>query len=717
MADITEDETMIIQHNIQAMFNNRQLNIIGGEKTDSMRKLSSGYRINQAADDAAGLAISEKMRKQIRGLTQAVANAEDGISLIQTADGALTEVHDILQRMNELCVQAANGTNSATDRDYIQDEIDQLKTEVDRVATTTKFNEIYLLNGSIGKKTRYTATTTTSIPMNGMSLSQVNALDGLKLIYTEITHDVETNQSGEGSTGLSGAAYDELKRVLKQEIVPQAVSALVSTFPNAYGYLADSSIGIGLYVYDDANTDTLASVTLGASATSSGNGITASYLSYKLSVNIATLKDAGNNVDIAANRDALEVTIIHEMTHALMDEVLTNGMLGYGGGNNFDSSVEFPGWFKEGMAQAAAGGCFNGNDWVNGGLGITAATSNADISTILRDADNRLGTGTGASEYATGYLASMYLGYLANGGGTVSETGIRSGLDKIQAELKGSSTQAAKSLNEIIADYTSYNSIAAFENGFGDSSSAAFVSSLMGLIGTNGTGGLAADFSNQNGILPDAVLTPAIKLFEVDTDNGTVKNVYPADYPVFSGGTSSTSGTSGPDGSSGSGTGGNGSGSGNGGNNSGNGTGGNGTVIERYVTDNGKLRLQIGADANNGMIIRIDAMDTTEIGVRDVSVIAEGAAEKSIDMVASAIAKVSAQRSRLGAYQNRLEHTIKNLDNIIENTQAAEAQIRDTDMAKEMVTYSNTSILQQAGQAMLTQSNQMNQGVLALIAA
>ena len=117
------------------------------------------------------------------------------------------------------------------------------------------------------------------------------------------------------------------------------------------------------------------------------------------------------------------------------------------------------------------------------------------------------------------------------------------------------------------------------------------------------------------------------------------------------------------------------------------------------------------------MIIRIDAMDTTEIGVRDVSVIAEGAAEKSIDMVASAIAKVSAQRSRLGAYQNRLEHTIKNLDNIIENTQAAEAQIRDTDMAKEMVTYSNTSILQQAGQAMLTQSNQINQGVLTLIAA
>ena len=139
---------MVVQHNMQAMNANRMLNITTGAQSKSTEKLSSGYRINRAADDAAGLTISEKMRKQIRGLDQASTNAQDGVSAVQTAEGALTEVHSMLQRMNELAVQAANGTNSKeSDRQAIQDEIDQLTTEIDRVAETTKFNEIYLLKG------------------------------------------------------------------------------------------------------------------------------------------------------------------------------------------------------------------------------------------------------------------------------------------------------------------------------------------------------------------------------------------------------------------------------------------------------------------------------------------------------------------------------------------------------------------------------------------
>ena len=136
---------MVVQHNLTAMNSNRMLGITVGTLSKSTEKLSSGYAINRAADNAAGLAISEKMRKQVRGLTQASANAEDGISSVQTAEGALTEVHDMLQRMNELAVQAANGTNSADDRSYIQDEIDQITQEIDRVAETTKFNETNLL--------------------------------------------------------------------------------------------------------------------------------------------------------------------------------------------------------------------------------------------------------------------------------------------------------------------------------------------------------------------------------------------------------------------------------------------------------------------------------------------------------------------------------------------------------------------------------------------
>ena len=143
---------MVVQHNLSAMNANRMLGLTQASLSKSTEKLSSGYKVNRAADDAAGLSISEKMRKQIRGLDQATANAEDGISAVQTAEGALTEVHDMLQRMNELAVKASNGTMSADDRQTVQDEVDQLLTEIDRVAETTKFNETYLLKGDTEKK-------------------------------------------------------------------------------------------------------------------------------------------------------------------------------------------------------------------------------------------------------------------------------------------------------------------------------------------------------------------------------------------------------------------------------------------------------------------------------------------------------------------------------------------------------------------------------------
>ena len=138
---------MVVQHNLTAMNSNRMLGLTSTTQAKSTEKLSSGYKINRAADDAAGLSISEKMRKQIRGLTQASLNAEDGISAVQTAEGALNEVQDMLQRINELAVKAANGTMSENDRNYIQNEVDQLVTEIDRVSETTKFNETYLLKG------------------------------------------------------------------------------------------------------------------------------------------------------------------------------------------------------------------------------------------------------------------------------------------------------------------------------------------------------------------------------------------------------------------------------------------------------------------------------------------------------------------------------------------------------------------------------------------
>ena len=169
---------MVVQHNLTAMNSNRMLGITTKTQAKSTEKLSSGYKINRAADDAAGLSISEKMRRQVRGLTQASANAQDGISCVQTAEGALTEVHDMLQRMSELAIKAANGTNQSDDRSYIQSEVDQLIEEISRVASTTEFNELKLLKGSFaaGKELQVSADgngTNITITIKDMSATSI----------------------------------------------------------------------------------------------------------------------------------------------------------------------------------------------------------------------------------------------------------------------------------------------------------------------------------------------------------------------------------------------------------------------------------------------------------------------------------------------------------------------------------------------------------------
>ena len=195
---------MIVQHNLTAMNSNRMLGITTGSQAKSTEKLSSGYKINRAADDAAGLAISEKMRRQVRGLTQASANAQDGISCVQTAEGALAEVHDMLQRMNELAVKASNGTNTNDDRSYINAEVTALIDEIDRVATTTTFNEQSLLDGTFtGKSLQVGAEN-----QNEQRIS-ISILGVSKTILSIATVSVATQSSAEG-------AIDTIKAALKK---------------------------------------------------------------------------------------------------------------------------------------------------------------------------------------------------------------------------------------------------------------------------------------------------------------------------------------------------------------------------------------------------------------------------------------------------------------------------------------------------------------------
>ena len=388
---------MVVQHNLQAMNSNRMLGITTSSQSKVTEKLSSGYKINRAADDAAGLSISEKMRKQIRGLDQASANAQDGISSVQTAEGALGEVHDMLQRMNELAVQAANGTNSTSDRTAIQNEIKQLTTEIDRVAETTKFNETYLLKGDVKGSTK----TITLKP-----------------------HD-------------------------------------------------------------------------------------------------AGLKGSMGEVDMKATQPEVKFTVPK----------------------------------------------LNVSDTVMiGGKQYTIKDTNTDTS---------LGQITKANAYL---------------------------------EMGKELTKA----NQIGAD-----------------------SKINAVTNTN----------NE---------------FTITLGSQTVQKAL-------------------------------------------------------------SFNLDVGADADmtNKIGVSIETMNSAYLGVKGLDVVGEDGlgtqATYAIDAIADAIQKVSDQRSALGAVQNRLEHTIKNLDNVVENTTAAESQIRDTDMASTMVEYTKNNILQQAGQSMLAQANQSTQGVLSLL--
>ena len=473
---------MIVQHNITAMNANRMLGMTTNSLSKSTEKLSSGYRINRAADDAAGLTISEKMRKQIRGLDQASTNAEDGVSAVQTAEGALTEVHSMLQRMNELAVQASNGTNSQSDRQAIQDEISQLTTEIDRVAETTKFNETYLLKGGDGKK---------EVTMKG--------------------HDA----------GLKGTLTD---------------GATKATFSLEKGALdAGKKVTIGGKEY-----------TIGAEA-----------------------KDGQALVD-AKTADGNKITV-----------------------NGKEYIYKTDKWTDGTNAVKVGTGANDGE--IKIGAGDTVSDGNKTL-TVMTDAKNTDGT---------------------------------AGKDEI--DDTDSSVITAKKAIELMKNEL-----------------------------------LAA---NKIGVDDDSI--PAVSV--------EAPNAYDA--------AKATTFTI---------------------------TKGNAKVADRL-----SFNLHVGSDADmtNKIGVNIETMNSSYLGIKGLNVADDSgnAATYAIDAIADAVAKVSEQRSALGAVQNRLEHTIDNLDNVVENTTSAESRIRDTDMAEEMVAYSKNNILQQAGQSMLAQANQANQGVLSLL--
>ena len=540
---------MVVQHNLQAMNSNRMLGITQGTLSGSTEKLSSGYKINRAADDAAGLSISEKMRKQIRGLDQASANAEDGISSVQTAEGALQEVTDMLQRMNELAVQAANGTNSTTDRQYIQDEIDQLVTEVDRVSETTKFNETYLLKG--------------------------DSTQSSKKVYT-------TNYAVTYTKNLGSNSGD--------------VAHKVNYTGNDNVYMVSSSIA-----------KTTANTPLSADVISKGTDIT-KYLSEATT--------GGNNgavTDVKVNQDSYIA-----MKNAQLDvtklSIDDNGVI----------------------------------------------TSKADKDTYILNTETNEVTRVQAGEDLSNYLQNVEK--------TAGTTDVSFAEVKSQYRILTEANFANDTKKLTDSDYGVVDLVEA-----DDTETAVSAKKLYDADGNEVSGMALNKYIDENGnykggLYSDSQATQGL------ADNAAIK-----DYI---------------------------------------------TKNTADVAADLSFSLHVGADSarTNKISTNIQSMSAAALGIDKLKSTSVGIVDETgdnatdaIDVIADALQKVSTQRSALGAVQNRLEHTIKNLDNIVENTTSAESQIRDTDMATEMVKYSNANILSQAGQSMLAQANQSNQGVLSIL--
>ena len=622
-----------VQTNMLAANASRQLVITTNKNAKSTEKLSSGYRINRAADDAAGLSISEKMRRQVRGLTQAAANAQDGISMVQIGEGALNEVHDMLQRANELAIKAATGTLQDGDRAMIDAEIQQLKAEIDKTAQNTTFNEIKLF------------------PEGGRSPISTSFVESKAY---DITYDLRDGsvmingaQAGPGAAGAGRATSaveissgSALADMIANDIVPNAVKQILDAFPSLKTAVGGDTIKMSLDVaYIDGKDNTLAYASFRYSL---GGG-------KPISMGIRVDSADFNEDDVNGTGDRVEVlksTLTHELMHSVMQYTLTDGMSGRKG-------EKYPIWFTEGTAQLAGGGFSTGwNDTLS--YYANYLTSENDTS---RDGDieNYLKKFTmNGRPYGHGYLGAAYFGYLAGGGtagGTVSDTTIANGMDRIFNDLLN-----GKSLDAALKDNTGLTT-ADMNRKFrdGDAGLTEFVRKLA-YESKGGAGSVVASGLNAGGS----------SLLGSGFDPNQPFQIDPFQVRVDYSGAAYTA-------------------------------------------------LQVGAEP--GIHIEFDRyqMDCRAIGLEDTSVRTTEEADLAIEGIKRAIGYVSNVRSYYGAVQNRLEHTIRNLNNISENTAAAESRIRDTDIAGEMVVYSNDQILMQAGASMLAQANQHSQMILSLL--
>lgn len=557
----------IVAHNLTAINAQRQFGINLKSKTKSTEKLSSGYKISRAADDAAGLAISEKMRRQIRGLKQGVENTQDGVSLCQVADGALAEVNDMLHRITELSVQSANGTNSDQDRQSIQEEISQILKEIDRIGKTTTFNELKIFTGDEVQSSHLPIT-----------VGQLN-VTGITTDSSAMTYHISADNSG---FEINGDSF------------------LWSSFTKG--------------------TDTLANVPI------SGGTYSFQYHGFTLSLDVN---------DNASRED----------------------LIGRLNGASFETEIRNP----------ASGSKLSIYEYKVCYLPFTQELSAGDtLKVCAKEISRNNGTGT-----------DNIMGTWFEVNGTMYKPNPSGGESDNINDINCSNNSTIGPMDTLITLVPPGNSIGASSRIGLRISEPCTMQELIDAFNNADVTFEKADTSviNNPGTYHWYKITN-INL-NVPTSSGNnqlnIKQILQSGYQ--------------------------------------------GRIDSSSVNDTAYLKLwiQSGSEPDVGMYLTIDRMDTGILGISDLNVSTVDGANHAMEAVKGALQKVSANRAKIGAQQNRLEHTIANEENIVENTTAAESRIRDTDMAEEMVKYSKENILEQVGYAMMAQANQSNEGVLALL--
>ena len=637
-----------IVHNMTAINAQRQLNINTQKKAKLTEKLSSGYQVNRAADDASGLAISEKMRKQIRGLEQASVNAQDGVSYVQVADGALAEVQEMLQRVNELSVKAANGTNSVEDRVAINQEIQQLKEEINRVFTTTKYNEHHIWRHPSGERqievdririplvqvdqkfvsSTVTNTNKAAFPESGYQLSADE--NGIKVSWRAYNGNTYESSLIDWKDDLVGDYTIDLKQHMDLTAHPevQGIEMQYSFTVNEGATLQDAiNIVNGTFIGNTENTPE----------------------------RVTEHPAENNNISFSANIDYDALLISGRDFENHTDSKYIEGI------NNYQNITSNP----------VTGN--SGDPWE-----FTFTMPN--IGTVKAEVDYVRYHGDYPASHQDSYGENIWWKWAYYTDGTpykstyyYTPTPPNGSLDSIGGSIDNAGQQALKN-DQYGGWVTIYFDLVA-QNGWTCEDKEP---------GRQNLGTLTMNVPISQTDTQASIQQKLSSLTGIDIDDGGWNSSMTAwSYARNSAQQSEKA------------------------------------VYQTVYENNDVINLRIHAGAESALDNKIELayenLNIVDLGMKDTNVLTVRDAERAIDSVGTALHMVSAQRSLFGSYQNRLEHTIANLDNVVENTTAAESLIRDTDMAKTMVQFSIHNILDQAGHAMLAQANQSQQGILSLL--